>query len=609
MKKQNFVSPDQKRNAKETKTTLLKLAKSWKKYFGWRLVSFILLIVCVVTGIYAPQALSDLTNVINNGTVSQNVDRDQVFHYGILLVILYSVSFLANVLSTLIRSVISRLYSKDLREQISVKINKIPLRYFDSHTIGDTLSILTNDVDTIGQSFSQSIANVVYSIFRIVGSIIARLATQWARALICIARLPIMGLLLFFIRKFAGPQFLKRQQDVGDVNSVVEENYNGQMVIKLFNAEGKRKAKFEKKNQSLKKSMFRAELFGGLRRPVRNFRSYVCYALVCLSGGLFRSQGTLGVTRGTITAFLRYVNLFRNPLTQIAQSMNSLQGAAASGRRVFAFLEEKERADETDKPYLFLENGEEKTKGEVDFDHVSFSYDESREIIHDFSAKIKPGRKVAIVGPTGAGKTTMVNLLERFYEVNSGTIRIDGKEIKDRKREEVHSLFAMVLQDTWIFDGSLKENLVYNSKDVTDEDIKNAIHDAHLTHFVRSLPGGLDYEIKADNVISGGQKQLITIARARLKKAPLLILDEATSNVDTRTEEKIQEARDHLSKGKTSFVIAHRLSTIKNADLILVRKDGNIVEQGTHDELLKKNGFYASLYNAQFALSGENLID
>lgn len=605
----NVISPEEKRNSKETKKTLLKLGKSWKKYLGWRIVSFILLIVCVVTGIYAPQALSDLTNVINDGRVGHNVNRDKVFHYGIILVILYSVTFVSNILSTLIRTAISSFYTKDLREQISIKINKIPLRYFDTHSIGDILSRLTNDVDRIGQSFSQSVATRIYSFFRIIGARIARLTTQWARALICIARIPVRAILLFFIRKFAGPQFLKRQQDVGDVNGIVEENDNGQRVIKLFSAEEKRNKRFEDKNQALSKSRFRSELYGGLRMPIRTFRSYVCYALVCLSGGLFRVNGSRGVTMGTITAFLRYVNLFRNPLTQIAQSRNSLQGAAASGRRVFSFLEEKERENEDDKKYVFLHGEEEETKGEVEFDHVSFGYNESREIIHDFSAKIKPGRKVAIVGPTGAGKTTRVNLLERFYEVNSGSIKIDGVDIKDRKREEVHALFAMVLQDTWVFDGTLRENLVYNNKDVKEDDIKNAIHDAHLTHFVRSLPGGLDYEIKADSVISGGQKQLITIARARLKKAPLLILDEATSNVDTRTEEKIQEARDQLSKGKTSFVIAHRLSTIKNADLILVRKDGNIVEQGTHESLLAENGFYASLYNAQFALSAENLID
>ena len=607
MKKMNRSS-HVKRNTKESRKTLAKLALSWKKYVGWRILSFVLLILCVVTGIYAPQILSKLTNIINDGTVGKNVDRDKVFRYGITLLIFYLVTFFANVISTRIRTVISMLYTKDLREQISVKINKIPLRYFDSHAIGDILSRLTNDVDRIGQSFSQSIATMVYSLFRIVGARIARLTTQWARALVCIARLPLRGIFLALIRKFASPQFLKRQKDVGEVNAIVEENDNGQRVIKLFNAEKKRNDKFERANRSLKESRFKSELYGGVRRPIRSFRSYVCYALVCLLGGLFRSQNRFNVTRGTITAFLMYVNLFQSPLTQIAQSRNSLQGAVASGKRVFDFLEASEREDEEKKEYLFCKDGKEEVKGAVEFDNVCFGYDEGKEIIHGFSAKINPGRKVAIVGPTGAGKTTMVNLLERFYEVNSGAIKIDGVDIKKRKREEVHSLFAMVLQDTWVFEGTIRENLVYNNRDVTDGDIQNAIHDAHLTHFVRSLPGGLDYEIKADSAISGGQKQLITIARARLKKAPLLILDEATSNVDTRTEEKIQEAMDRLSKGKTSFVIAHRLSTIKNADLILVRKDGNIVEQGTHESLLKQNGFYASLYNAQFALAGDSGI-
>lgn len=342
-------------------------------------------------------------------------------------------------------------------------------------------------------------------------------------------------------------------------------------------------------------------------QPVMGFMSYLGYAAVCVAGGLLINSPEASITMGTVTAFLMYVNLFQSPLTQIAQAMNSLQSAAASGARVFKFLGQKELSDETAKPLYFADK---KVKGEVEFDHIHFSYDDSREIIHDFSAVIKPGMKVAIVGPTGAGKTTMVNLLMRFYETNSGSIKIDGVPIKDMKREEIHSLFAMVLQDTWVFDGTLRENLAYNTQNLSEEDFKEVIHDAHLTHFVRALPGGLDYEIKDGAMISGGQKQLITIARAMLKRAPMLILDEATSNVDTRTEEKIQEAMDRLSKGKTSFVIAHRLSTIKNSDLILVMKDGNIIEQGNHESLMKQNGFYASLYNSQFNIdASQNMID
>ena len=580
----------------ETKKNLKKILSSMKKYWVGMIIAAILLTGSVVIAIYSPQVTSTLTNVINDNALSQQVPLERVGQLAVLLLILYTSTMVFNFLSSYIMTTIAMRYSQMLRNQINEKINKIPLRYFDSNTIGDILSRLTNDVDMIAQSMQQSLSTMISSFFMLFGTLIAMLFTSWQMALVCIATLPVMGIVLGIILKVAGPKFLKRQALLGEVNGIVEENYNGQLIIKVFNAEDNINQDFSEKNNNLRKTMFQAELLGGLMQPVMNFISYVTYALVCLTGGLLMDANA-GVTMGTITAFLLYVNLFQSPLSQIAQATNSMQSAAASGKRVFDFLDEKELEDESDKQKQLSE-----VKGEVVFDSIHFGYDENREIIHDFSAQVKPGMKVAIVGPTGAGKTTMVNLLMRFYEVNQGNIYIDGVNVKDMSREEVHNLFAMVLQETWVFDGTLRENMIYNTKNVTEEDIKNVIHDAHLTHFVRGLPGGLDYQITGESQISGGQRQLITIARAMLKKAPLLILDEATSNVDTRTEEKIQEAMDRLMKGKTSFVIAHRLSTIKNADLILVMKDGNIIEQGNHQQLMEQKGFYASLYNSQFTL-------
>lgn len=603
------MTPSEKMSFENMKKSLGQLAVSMKKYLPALILCLLFIIAYVVISVISPSVLSDLTDVITTGSTSQSIDMDKIAHYGIILAVLYVVSAFCNFVSGFTMTTIAQRYSQNLRKQITEKINDIPLRFFDTNSTGDILSILTNDVDMISQSMQQSLSMLVSSVFMLIAVIIAMFVTSWQLALVCIATIPIMIAILALLLKFAGPQFLARQNQLGEINGIVEENYNGQMIIKLFNAEDKTIAAFDKKNHQLGATMFKAEFFGGLMQPVMSFMSYFGYAAVCVAGGLLINSTSSGITMGTITAFLMYVNLFQSPLTQIAQGMNSMQSATASGSRVFRFLGEEELSDETKKAHYFLQDGMEKVKGKVEFDHVHFSYDDSREIIHDFSAVVEPGMKVAIVGPTGAGKTTMVNLLMRFYELNSGNIRIDGVKISDMTREEIHSLFAMVLQDTWVFDGTLRENLAYNTPNVSEEDFKNVIHDAHLTHFVRALPGGLDYEIKDGGSISGGQKQLITIARAMLKNAPMLILDEATSNVDTRTEEKIQEAMDRLSKGKTSFVIAHRLSTIRNADLILVMKDGNIIEQGNHESLMKKNGFYASLYNSQFNLDSQATFD
>lgn len=599
----------EKLNSREMKTIMKNISVAMKKYLGLLIVSLVLLICSVVIAVLAPTVTKDLTDTISAGSAMKNIDMQEVFRFGITLVIMYVLSMFCSVISGMTITTVAMRYAQQLRKAICEKINRVPLRYFDTSSMGDVMSRLTNDVDQLGQSLQQTVSIFIQSFFMLFGVIIAMFVTSWQLALVCIATLPIMFLVIIFIVKLAGPWFIKRQTFIGEVEGVVEEDYNGLQIIKIFNSENRVHEAFEKHNQKLGKTLFISETFGGLMQPTMSYASYLSYAAVCLVGGLLSVREGTGITLGTITAFLTYVNLFQSPLTQIAQAMNNLQSGLASGKRVFEFLEEKEMDPEIGKERKLICDGKEIVKGEVVFDHVSFGYDESREIIHDFSAVVKPGMKVAIVGPTGAGKTTMVNLLMRFYDIEKGRILIDGVNINDMPREEIHDLFAMVLQDTWTFEGTLRENLSYNTPGLTDEDLKKAIHDAHLVHFVRSLPGGLDYYFHEDSQVSGGQKQLITIARAMLKNAPLLILDEATSNVDTRTEEKIQEAMDRLSKGKTSFVIAHRLSTIKNADLILVMKDGNIIEHGNHDELMKMNGFYASLYNSQFALSGENLID
>lgn len=605
MTKQNNHAKREQVTNEEKRAIMIKISQSLKKYLAAVIIAMVLLVGSVVIAVLSPSVMKDLTDTITAGSAMKNIDMNAVMRFGLTLVIMYIFSAICSTISSMLITTVAMRYTQQLRKQISEKINRVPLRYFDNSSMGDVMSRLTNDVDQLGQSLQQTVSMMIESCFMLIGVIIAMFATSWQLALVCIATLPIVALVIGFIVKFAGPWFIKRQNGIGEVEGVVEEDYNGLQVIKIFNAEDRIHEKFEEHNQRLGHTLFVSETFGGLMQPCMSYTSYLAYAAVCLVGGLLCCEKGTGVTLGTMTAFLTYVNLFQNPLTQIAQAMNNLQSGLASGKRVYEFLEEKEMESEEEKERKLAIDGKENVKGEVIFDHVGFGYDDTREIIHDFSAVVKPGMKVAIVGPTGAGKTTMVSLLMRFYETGRGSIKIDGVDIKSMPREELHEIFAMVLQDTWTFEGTLRENLAYNTVGLTDDDLKQAIRDAHLVHFVRSLPGGLDYEIHEASQISGGQKQLITIARAMLKKAPLLILDEATSNVDTRTEEKIQEAMDRLSKGKTSFVIAHRLSTIKNADLILVMKDGNIIEQGTHEELMDEKGFYASLYNSQFALAGE----
>ncbi len=578
------------------KKNIGKLLVSLKPYYIPIIVSIIFTVAGTVLSIIAPSYLGDLTNVLVTSAGGATIDIGVIWDYAVILIIFYVCEAVGRYVSSFIMTTVTQRMCRSLRSDISEKINKVPLKYFDSHAYGDTLSRVTNDVDTIGTSMNQAVTMVIQSVITLVGVLIAMFITSWQMALAALCTVPIMLILLVVIMHFSQPQFRKQQNELGTLDGKVEEAYSGHTVTKAFNAEGKTIEDFEETNDKLQKGTFWSQAISGLMMPAMNVMSYLAYAVVFILGGILLVNGSGGITYGTITEFMIYVRLFQSPLSQIAQAFNTLQSAAAASGRVFEFLEEEELSDETGKTRK-LTNG---VKGDVEFRNVRFGYSDDKIIIPDFSAKVKAGMKVAIVGPTGAGKTTMVNLLMRFYEVNGGDILIDGVSIKDMPREEVHDLFGMVLQDTWMFEGTVRENIVY-SKDATDEQIKTACDAANISHYISTLPGGLDCYMETGDELSGGQKQLVTIARAMIENAPMLILDEATSNVDTRTEELIQTAMDNLTKGRTSFVIAHRLSTIKNADLILVMRDGNIVEQGSHDELMAQNGFYSTLYNAQFA--------
>ncbi len=586
---------------KVTKKDLKKLFKSIRPYTFFILIAMIFIITSVVLSILAPSHLSDLTNEMANNAISKSIDENRIWEIARLLIIFYAIIAFCSLSSGFIMNRVTQSYGKNLRKQISEKINRMPLRYFDAHPYGDTLSIVTNDVDTITQSLQQSITTLLQSVTTLIGVLIAMFITNWIMAFTVFASLPLMLLNIGFITKLAVPQFMKRQKVTGEVNGIVEENFSGTTVIKLFNAEDRRQKQFDESNEKLHKAMIKAQIFGGFMQPIMSFISYFAYASVFIVGGLLMANGNI-ITYGTITAFMIYVNLFQSPLSQIAQSMNTIQMAAAASARVFGILDEEEEID--DSGYELKLN--DKVEGHVEFKNVKFGYIEDKIIIPDFSCDVKPGMKVAIVGPTGAGKTTLVNLLMRFYEINDGDILIDGVSIKDMSKAELRKIFGMVLQDSWIFDGTIKENVCYSNFDVSDDKLNEALNEACLSNYVSTLKDGVNTKLNGEGSLSQGQKQLITIARALVDDAPLLILDEATSNVDTRTEILIQQAMDNLTKGRTSFVIAHRLSTIKNADLILVLKDGNIVEQGNHEYLMNMNGFYANLYNSQF-IEGEEI--
>lgn len=600
----NRMAPAETMSKAEKNKNFKSLFKAMSPYYGKIALSAVFIVISTVLSILAPQWLSKLTNEIMDNAATQSINLKRITDLAIVLIVFYASNALFNYLSGFIMTTVTQKYTKDVRRQISYKINRIPLKYYDGHQYGDTLSIITNDVDTVGSSMQQAASMLISSIFMLAGVLVAMFVTCWQMALTVLLIVPFMMILLLILTKFAMPQFRKRQQYLGELNGKVEENFTGQTVIQAFDAGERKGAEFEKANVNMRGAMFKAQAISGVMQPLMNFVSYFAYAAVCVVGGLLMNEGGI-ISYGTIAAFLVYVNLFQSPMSQLAQAMNSLQMAAASAGRVYDFLEEEELSDESGKTRKLIgADGKEHIRGEVEFKNVHFGYTPDKVIISDFSAKVKPGMKVAIVGPTGAGKTTIVNLLMRFYELSGGDIIIDGVSIKDMPREEIHDIFGMVLQDTWIFEGSIKENILFSKTGVSEDRLDEICKEAGIYHYVHTLPGGLDYVLENESSVSGGQRQMITIARAMAENAPLLILDEATSNVDTRTEELIQRSMDKLVEGRTSFVIAHRLSTIRNADLILVMKDGNIIEQGTHDELISQNGFYAGLYNSQFAGEG-----
>jgi ATP-binding cassette subfamily B protein len=490
---------------------------------------------------------------------------------------------------------ISNKFAKKLRSEISNKINRLPLKFFDSHETGDILSRLTNDVDTVSFNLNNSLASLVSNITLFLGSIVMMFITNYIMALTAIGASLLGFIFMFVMLSKSQKYFTRKQKELGDLNGYIEEMYSSHIVVKTYNGTKETKKEFDKLNNGLYKSNMMSQFLSGMMGPFMGFISNFGYVCVCVVGALLVSKNT--ITFGVIVAFMVYIRLFTNPLNQIAQAMTSMQSTAAASERVFEFLEEKEMSDQSN---ITNHLDKSKVKGEIVFDHVKFGYDENKTIIKDFSASIKPGQKIAIVGPTGAGKTTIVNLLMKFYEINSGNITIDGVSTKDLSRENIHELFCMVLQDTWLFEGTVRDNIRYNNLKISDKEIMDACKVVGVDHFIKTLPQGLDTIIGDNESISSGQKQLFTIARGLLEDSPFLILDEATSNVDTRTEELVQKAMDKLTVNRTSFIIAHRLSTIKNADLILVMKDGNIIETGNHKELMKNNGFYAELYNSQF---------
>ncbi len=529
--------------------------------------------------------------------VKPKMNMEDVKYYVVLLATLYVISAIFSYIQNFSMSSVSNYFAKNLRTRISNKINLLPLKYFDTHETGDVLSRVTNDVDTIAQNLNQSLATLVTSITLFIGSVIMMFVTDWVMAITAILSSIIGFSLMFVILGKSQKYFSERQKQLGNLNGYIEEMYSGHNVVKAYNGGKEAKENFQKLNSKLYESNRKSQFLSGLMHPIMNFIGNFGYVAVCIVGALLVMNHYISF--GVIVAFTIYVRLFTNPLTQIAQAMTSLQSTAAASERVFEFLEEEEMSDQKEiKKHL----DKEKVKGQIEFQHIKFSYDSSRVIIKDFSAKVKPGQKIAIVGPTGAGKTTMVNLLMKFYEITEGDILIDGVSTKELSRENIHELFCMVLQDTWLFEGSILDNIKFNKENVTKEEVWEACKVVGVDHFIKTLPGGLNSLVSDTDTISQGQKQLLTIARGMIENAPFLILDEATSNVDTRTEELVQKAMDKLTEGRTSFIIAHRLSTIKNADLILVMKDGNIIETGNHEELMNQKGFYAELYNSQFEL-------
>ena len=601
------MGPGVGEKAKDFKSAVKRLVKELGKFKILIIIALILAIAGAVLSISAPDRLSKLTDEIQAGIIPKmengqiimpEINMDAIKSIAISLVILYLFSAICTFIQSICMAEVANNFARSLRTRISVKINKLPLSYFDRHQSGDTLSRVTNDVDTIAQTMNQSLGTLVSNITLFLGSIIMMFYTNWIMALTAIlsSLLGFMG--MFAVLAKSQKYFVAKQEELGNLNGHIEEVYSGLNVVKAYNGKKESDKKFDEYNQKVCEANRKSQFLSGIMQPIMNFIGNFGYVAVCIVGALLTMNNIISF--GVIIAFITYVRLFTNPLSQIAQSMTSLQSTAAASERVFEFLDEKEMADQSKINKTLDKNN---VKGKIEFDNVVFQYDNNdKPTIKNFTATAEPGQKIAIVGPTGAGKTTMVNLLMKFYDINSGDIRIDGVSTKELSRENIHSLFTMVLQDTWLFEGTVKENIIYNQKNVSDERVKEVCKEVGLDHFIRTLPKGYDSYLSENDSVSAGQRQLLTIARGMIQDSPFLILDEATSNVDTRTEELVQVAMDKLTEGRTSFIIAHRLSTIKNADLILVMKDGNIVEQGNHEQLMAKNGAYAELYNSQFEL-------
>jgi ATP-binding cassette subfamily B multidrug efflux pump len=578
----------------DLKGTLNDLSTYMRKSLGVVVLALVLAALSAVLTIIGPDQVGKIATTMSEGLLG-GIDLAAIARVGILLAVIYGLSALFGFIQHYIMASVTLKMSYRMRAELSEKINRVPQKYFNFHAQGDILSRITNDVSTLQQGLTNSLPTIISAATQFLGCLIMMFVTEWRLALVSLG-ITLVGLLLVvFIMSRSQKYFTARQESLGKLNGYVEEMYSGHEVVRISRAAEPVGKTFDALNDAVYDANWRSQFLSGVMQPLMNVIGNLSYVAVCVLGSILAIQGIIDI--GVIVSFILYVRLFTSPLTQIAQGMTNLQTASASAHRIFDFLGSEEMPDESEKPEL-----PRPVRGEVDFEHVRFSYPDSPDkiIIKDFSAHVAPGQKVAIVGPTGAGKTTMVNLLMRFYEIADGCIKIDGVPSQDIRREDVHKLFGMVLQDTWLFEGTVRENLVYNLPDVTDEQLNRVCCACGLDKFVRSLPNGFDTVLSESTSISAGQKQLLTIARAMLQNAPMLILDEATSSVDTRTELLIQRAMDKLTENRTSFVIAHRLSTIKNADLILVMKDGDVIESGTHETLMQQNGFYAALYNSQF---------
>ncbi|MBC5667924.1 ABC transporter ATP-binding protein [Eubacterium sp. BX4] len=579
---------------KVTKGTWSKLLKYCKNYWAFIIIAIICACGGTVLTLIGPDKISEITDTITKGIMpNAKMDMDKIKSTAMILAVLYGVGAILSATQGFIMSTVTQCVSRKLRNDISVKINKLPMNYYHHNSTGDVLSRVTNDVDMIATSLNMSIGTMVSAVTLFAGSLIMMIKTDVVMTIAGVLSTLLGLVLMMVIMKHSQKYFTKQQMNLGAINGHIEEIYSGHTVVKAYNGEDKANKQFDELNEALRNSGFKAQAMSGLMMPLMTFIGNFGYVTVCVVGAALAMNGNISF--GVIVSFMMYIRYFTQPLSQLAQAFQQLQSAGAASSRVFEFLGEEEMQDESNKKAIITN-----TKGDVEFSHVRFGYEPDKIIINDFSAKAKAGQKIAIVGPTGAGKTTLVNLLMRFYEINSGEIKIDGVSTADIKREDVHSKFCMVLQDTWLFEGSIRENLIYCSENKSEKKMREACKAVGLDHFIRTLQNGYDTILNDQINLSQGQKQQLTIARAMIADKPILILDEATSSIDTRTEQKIQKAMDELMKNRTSFVIAHRLSTIKNADLILVLKDGDIIESGNHQELMSKNGFYADLYNSQF---------